>query len=439
MTNTNRLTHVAVDGLFGRHNVELDLVDTTPNAEPRLRIIFDENGRGKTTLLKMVHHLLSSIDLDVHLMGLAELPIERGRVTIGATVVAFEREVADPRSCTVSITKGRKHTALNYDPTREDPRLAARLIVDRAAALSYREELGALCESPILVSDDRVIYGDDILGGRHYGLRPGSLQDARRAPTRDPQRVDRRDPSEELRQLLATLSQGFLQSAFMNRDPSRTDAVYADMLGRIAGGTTVQSSSDIPALQVRAQRIDSALGLAERYGLVGLAQLRQVESTLSGLRRNSRNKKTIATVLEPFFTTLEADVDNFGPVATRIHLLVSTVNSYLREKEMAYSPASGLRIVGFDEADSQASLDPAQLSSGERHLLLLFGSAMVADRGRLILIDEPELSLGISWKRQLLRSLLELTEGSQAQFLVASHSVEVISPYRLSAIALRSD
>ena len=44
-----------------------------------------------------------------------------------------------------------------------------------------------------------------------------------------------------------------------------------------------------------------------RYGLMNLSQLRQVEETLAGLRRNSKNKKIIETVLEPFFSTLEAD------------------------------------------------------------------------------------------------------------------------------------
>ena len=126
----------------------------------------------------------------------------------------------------------------------------------------------------------------------------------------------------------------------------------------------------------------------------------------------------IETVLEPFFSTLEADAENVGPVAARLHLFVSTANVYLKDKALAFGPSIGLQIIPEAQAgDEEPPLDPLQLSSGERHLLLLLGSAMVASQNQIILIDEPELSLGIAWKRKLLDSLLALTESSAAQFL----------------------
>lgn len=440
MATRGRLSRIEVDGLFGRHSVDLNLDPSSAGAGQRLSIVFDDNGRGKTTVLKAVHHLLSWMDLDVHLAALAELPLDSLRLSLGSKFVEFRRDESDPRSCEVAIVSGKSRTALQFDPARDDPRAPTRLILDRRKAAKYRDAISKLCSPPILVSDDRIIHGDDLLRvNRPYaGRMPPTEQ--RRSAMRDVSRHDRRDPSEELRQLLSALGQTFLQAAFSIRSSARIDAVYADMVRRIAENQVKDAVGDVEALRLRAQNIEESLELVVKYGFMSLSQLQQVEETLAGLRRNSRNKKTIETVLEPFFSTLEADAEKIGPIAARVDLFVSTANSYLKDKSLEFSPGSGLRIVPdilADEEDGEEPLDPVQLSSGERHLLLLLGSSMMAGDDQLILIDEPELSLGIAWKRQLLGSLLALTSESEAQFLVASHSVEIITPFRDSAIPLR--
>ena len=45
------------------------------------------------------------------------------------------------------------------------------------------------------------------------------------------------------------------------------------------------------------------------------------------------------------------------------------------------------------------------------------------------MIDEPEISLNVKWQRELIQSLLEITEGANVQFIFASHSIELISQH----------
>jgi ABC-type branched-subunit amino acid transport system ATPase component len=433
-----RLTGVSVRGLFGRHSVDLPLDGSSNLVEPRLRIIFDDNGRGKTTVLRCIHHLLSWSDLDFHLNGLAELPVEKVTLRLEDNVVSFERAHDDPRSCRVLVETEDRSETVEYEFGRDDPRGRARLVLDQRNAAAYRQLMSDVCLTPVFISDDRMIHGDDVLP-RRPTTRQQRLQTASGAvmyaSQHDPARSPR-EPAEELRELLDHLAQVFLQAAFGARTTGQ-EAVYADVVRRIANDN-VQDPGDVRALMMRAQQIEKRLRLAASYGLVNLSQLKSVKTTLSTLRQNSRNKKFIATVLDPFFTTLEADAARLDPVAQSVDQFVSTVNKFLADKTMEFMPREGLRLLPFGYGADRVPLETSQLSSGERHLLLLFGSALIAEGRRLILIDEPELSLGIAWKRMLLQSLLDLTETSQTQFLIASHSVEIISPFRGNAIQLRA-
>ncbi len=80
-----------------------------------------------------------------------------------------------------------------------------------------------------------------------------------------------------------------------------------------------------------------------------------------------------------------------------------------------------------------------QLSSGEKHLLTLLCNAMATrDVASLFIIDEPELSLNITWQRSLVDALLECIEGSRGQFLMASHSTELFAQHRRAVVRLES-
>jgi predicted ATP-dependent endonuclease of OLD family len=58
------------------------------------------------------------------------------------------------------------------------------------------------------------------------------------------------------------------------------------------------------------------------------------------------------------------------------------------------------------------------------------------ENSRLFIIDEPEISLNVKWQRQLLDVLLACTSGTSLQFLVATHSIEMVASHRESVARL---
>jgi ABC-type glutathione transport system ATPase component len=108
----------------------------------------------------------------------------------------------------------------------------------------------------------------------------------------------------------------------------------------------------------------------------------------------------------------------------------------LEGKHAYFRPGTqGVRIIDEDGGDD---ISVQQLSSGERQIVLLFSDIM-ALRGqtRLFIIDEPELSLNPHWQRQLMPSLLSVTEHSGMQLIAATHSIEIMARYRRRIRRLR--
>lgn len=73
---------------------------------------------------------------------------------------------------------------------------------------------------------------------------------------------------------------------------------------------------------------------------------------------------------------------------------------------------------------SGARLELDTLSSGEQHeLVLLYDLLFKVSPNALILIDEPELSLHISWQKRFLDDLLQIVQISSCDVLLATHSI----------------
>jgi predicted ATP-binding protein involved in virulence len=107
---------------------------------------------------------------------------------------------------------------------------------------------------------------------------------------------------------------------------------------------------------------------------------------------------------------------------------LSSVNSFLEEKEMAYdfdlrrkNPKVGLKF-------PDGSWSPIRvLSSGERQLLTMLYAASKMSDDAIVLIDEPEISLHIDWQEDLLRKMLSQLSGRQ--IIVCTHAPSIANGY----------
>ena len=112
--------------------------------------------------------------------------------------------------------------------------------------------------------------------------------------------------------------------------------------------------------------------------------------------------------------------------AAKLVRLEQSMNSRLLHKQLHLSRAKGLEIRDTDGA--YLSLD--KLSSGEQHqLILLFDMLFHTSPGSLVLIDEPELSLHMTWQELFLPELMEIAALNNLDFVVATHSPDIIGRY----------
>src|SRR5712691_5540048 len=68
---------IEVDDLFGLYSYRLGGPDASPEDLSRLLILYGDNGSGKTTILRLVYHMLSKEDDQGHRSYIARVPFRR--------------------------------------------------------------------------------------------------------------------------------------------------------------------------------------------------------------------------------------------------------------------------------------------------------------------------------------------------------------------------
>jgi len=115
--------------------------------------------------------------------------------------------------------------------------------------------------------------------------------------------------------------------------------------------------------------------------------------------------------------------DVLYPLAEEIVTLQDIVNPMLFRKKLIINAEEGLSVF-FDDGKN---IPLERLSSGERHLLLmLYTMVFVASPGSLVIIDEPEISMHITWQQRLASLFMEICEARDIQVLMATHSPQVV-------------
>jgi len=113
-------------------------------------------------------------------------------------------------------------------------------------------------------------------------------------------------------------------------------------------------------------------------------------------------------------------------IFSQVDLFIRTLKSFIEDK--AFSFKAGELIVA-----TEGPLPLAKLSSGEKQLLILFIEALLQrQRPYIFLADEPELSLHISWQRNIISAIRSLNPN--AQIVVATHSPEIAGRFRSSLL-----
>jgi len=439
-----------VTRLFGRYTYT---IRPRGSAAPPVILLYGDNGSGKTTILNILWHLLSSAYNRSHRTRLAQTPFQEFSVSLSnGDIISVRKKSSLTGSFDITVTRGRtvicKHEYLT-DARGVVPRVpSTRLVKER---IVFSDE--SVYEEPVEI--EREIVSSEEEPDRYIDyletikIDPYFLADNRRIYSdrfkeEDPEEAQRRlymiegkwvsstdrsglagELTDALRRTNNWLRQQILSGTAQGSQGA--DAIYLEVLSQLLGTThVVDDRPSLDEVKKRIAELDARTRQFNEFGLVPhvtgepfLQLLNQAPPSLASL---------IEDVLTPYLDGQRARLDSLQPTESLIRTFVETVNSFLVNKRLAYTVRGGLRIRTIDGGES---LGPEQLSSGERQLLLLLCNALRSrDESALFIIDEPEISLNAKWQRKLIPALLACVQASNVQFILATHSVEIITGHR---------
>ncbi|WP_341900429.1 AAA family ATPase [Fluviicola taffensis] len=126
-----------------------------------------------------------------------------------------------------------------------------------------------------------------------------------------------------------------------------------------------------------------------------------------------------------YLNDLEQKLSVFDELLEKLELFTSILN----ERRFTYKSIAIDRERGFYfKTSNNKTLELNELSSGEQHeVVLLYELIFKTKSGIMVLIDEPEISLHISWQKEFLDDLLRIIDIQHFQVLIATHSPSIIN------------
>lgn len=133
-----------------------------------------------------------------------------------------------------------------------------------------------------------------------------------------------------------------------------------------------------------------------------------------------------STALKIYFDDFAEKYKVFQDLIAKLDLFTKIINNRLTFKQIRITRDEGFQIV--DNENPQKVLHLNQLSSGEKQEIVLFYELIFDTKeDLLLLIDEPEISLHITWQKKFLDDLVEVSKQTALQVIVATHSPQIVS------------
>lgn len=127
-------------------------------------------------------------------------------------------------------------------------------------------------------------------------------------------------------------------------------------------------------------------------------------------------------LLAYFLMKLGPVIERTKATEGRLQKFVNACNSYLLqddgEKGFTYEPQT-MRVSVYNSY-TKRTVGMGQLSSGEKQIISMLAKLYLYEGSKIILIDEPELSLSIEWQRRIIPDMMH--SGVVSQILAITHS-----------------
>lgn len=429
--DTRKIEKISAKGIIGLYDYDINFTDGNPD----LKAIYSENGCGKTNLLKLIHYVTSgNIDKlqKVPLMPFRELCIKTSKGTI-----LFEKN--ENKSVSLSIRGNNEEELLSEELRAGDLNSASDMelsdeIQDRYIRMSFN--IHEYTGKSVLLGTNRL---NDTDARTRYRVRLSRKHEARDEVDRDYE-----ISGNIIYSVLDDLNYSLVRNAQRASTSSRgsrgvyskivknvlNDRASLDQKGRFARDEIIK----------KINHINNIKKLVDKYNLIDFNEFRSIEEEIRAPRTTVREFKSLYPILTLYFDSLEEKIQDISPAALLIDSFINAINTMFRDKVItyniqgAYGNRNGFDVRSIDDFKNEETLkeiDPANLSSGEKHLIFLLAKVIIsATRGdALLIIDEPEISLGMVWQRLFVKYVRKCAAGSGLQIIMATHSPLILDKY----------
>ncbi|WP_165570740.1 AAA family ATPase [Chryseobacterium luteum] len=174
---------------------------------------------------------------------------------------------------------------------------------------------------------------------------------------------------------------------------------------------------------------DSLIKLEDRRNFlinVGLLENdNEAINSISDINNNTDDIELLKDVLEVYIDDSNAKLKTYDDLSEKLNSLIEIINKRFNYKNFSINKNEGFL---FKSDITGKRIPLTNLSSGEQHELVLFYELLFnTPSNSTILIDEPEISLHISWQNEFINDLKEIISINNISAIVATHSPDIIN------------
>ncbi len=407
--NESALKSIKIEGLFGKHNYEI-------NFDRGMMILVSENGIGKTTILKIIVAILNNKFEMLNDINFKTITIQtsNGEFNIPSiNNISFTENINNAKKFPSFLQREIKSIIRRYN-IKEDVSINEIMHIIK----DHRPELSKLLEEEInnlLIDTNCARFKEQILFYPTY----------RRIEVELHQKIKSRY-SREIEDYRIIQEYKNFYSEYINFGMNDVNKTINNLLGKLKTDANIaytQMNADVISylLEENVENIKDYKDVDVHKAEIIITRIGE-EHTINKLKEildsNDKKETNNTKFLKFYLQKLISIYDSQQEKEQKLTKFTEVCSKYLRRKKMEYDDLK-LTVKILDEDHKEIKLD--DLSSGEKQIISIFSKVYLdIETPHILIIDEPELSLSIAWQRRFLRDIYD--SGNISLLIATTHS-----------------
>lgn len=415
------IKRLKIKGLYGHYNYDIMF-----NATQRIKILIGPNGYGKTTILKIMYHIMNRDYWYFNLLIFRDIIVEfdnsvkvhiyktcgepdlfgttgNGDITESCFCLIDERENNDGIVNTFILSK-------NYILRKLRRATSAYRTIDSMQNIDFEDILNrnyVFAEDEFLPEGHKTL-SDFLQTQKCLFVKEQRVQYEGLDSRYERYVVNKYNVDKIAGDLKAILS--YYQNAYIEK----CQKIDSEFVGKLLSLDDKDKNLDKRSYE---KFVDQLKGILETYQEYGLA---------TDLKIDYRYDERYGTVLYQYISDMIDKINAYKELWLRL----SSFDKVLKSKEFANKQMKINAKEGLvaQDMDTKSPIPLHKLSSGEQNLIILYFYLLFKTTPDMtICLDEPENSLHVAWQETMLTDLRTIADVLKLQIIVATHSVDFVN------------